>query len=202
MAGLGLAGVGAIATVAYSLESTGSLMAALAAAADATSLIMPASACCLWKSKRRLLAAVAWCMWLAATQYHRGQCRRLHRFTHRCFPGRPRSGEHRTRTSTRARCPASRRAWRYQRTAADRYHHRAIQNAHVAELEALRTALAMAKRRDAIDVELAGLEPRLAGLPAVTMPILPPRCSPTFCGCQRTKLICAAFGSQSCSPFH
>ena len=27
----------------------------------------------------------------------------------------------------------------------------------------------MAKRRDAIDVELAGLEPRLAGLPAVTM---------------------------------
>jgi hypothetical protein len=168
-AGLGLAAIGATATVSYSLESTGTLMAALAAAADATSLIMPASACCLWKTKRRLLAVIAWCLWLGATSVTAANVAGyIASHTDVFLAGREVASTERGLVLERvARLRAERGAISERRPIGAITV--AIQNAHVAELEALRTALAMAKRRDAIDAELAGLEPRLAGLPAVTM---------------------------------
>jgi hypothetical protein len=168
-AGVGLGAIGATATITYSLESTGTLMAALAAAADATSLIMPASACCLWKSRRRLLAAVAWCMWLAATSITAANVAGyIASHTDVFLAGREVASTERSLVLDRVNRLRSERTGIAERRPIGAITV-AIQNAHVAELEALRTALAMAKRRDAIDLELAGLEPRLAGLPAVTM---------------------------------
>jgi hypothetical protein len=169
MAGVGLGAIGATATITYSLESTGTLMAALAAAADATSLIMPASACCLWKSRRRLLAAVAWCMWLAATSITAANVADyIASHTDVFLAGREVASTERQLVLDRVNRLRSERGAISERRPIGAITV-AIQNAHVAELEALRTALVMAKRRDAIDLELAGLEPRLAGLPAVTM---------------------------------
>jgi hypothetical protein len=169
MAGVGLGAIGATATITYSLESTGTLMAALAAAADATSLIMPASACCLWKSRRRLLAAVAWCMWLAATSITAANVAGyIASHTDVFLAGREVASTERQLVLDRVNRLRSERGAISERRPIGAITV-AIQNAHVAELEALRTALVMAKRRDAIDLELAGLEPRLAGLPAVTM---------------------------------
>jgi hypothetical protein len=169
MAGIGLGAIGATATITYSLESTGTLMAALAAAADATSLIMPASACCLWKTKRRLLAAVAWCMWLAATSITAANVAGyIASHTDVFLAGRETASTERSLVLDRVNRLRSERTGIAERRPIGAITV-AIQNAHVAELEALRTALAMARRRDAIDLELNNLEPRLAGLPAVTM---------------------------------
>jgi hypothetical protein len=91
MAGVGLGAIGATATITYSLESTGTLMAALAAAADAIAdhagvgmlpLEIPAAAI----GGSRVVHVAG------GNQHHRGKCRRLYRFTHRCVPGRARSG--------------------------------------------------------------------------------------------------------------
>jgi hypothetical protein len=168
-AGVALASVGAVATVTYSLETTGTLMAVLAGSADATSLMLPASACCLWKTRRRSLAVVAWCMWLAATSITAANVAGyIASHTDVFLAGREVASTERQLVLERVnRLRTERAGIREQRPIGAITV--AIQNARQADLEGLRTALAMAKRRDAIDAELSNVAPRLAGLPAVTM---------------------------------
>jgi hypothetical protein len=168
-AGVGVAGVGAVATITYSLESTGMLMAGLATAADVTSLILPTSACCLWKGRRRLLAAVAWVMWAGATSITAANVAGyLASHTDVFLAGRETASTERSLVLDRVnRLRTERTSIHEQRPVAAI--NVLINSARVAELESLRTAAAMARRRDAIDAELNSLVPQLAGLPAVTM---------------------------------
>jgi len=166
--GLGLATIGAVATVTYSLETTGSLMAALAAAADAVALILPAAACSLWTVRRRLLAAVAWCLWMAATAITAANVAGfIGQHTDSFLAGREVASTERTLVLERLGRLRAERA-KITETRPMGAITVAIQNSRVADLEALRTARAIAQRRDAIDAELAGLETRVATLPAVS----------------------------------
>jgi hypothetical protein len=168
MAGFALAAIGAVATVTYSLETTGNLMAALAAAADAVALILPAAACALWTVRRRLLAAVAWCLWIAATGITAANVAGfIGQHTGAFLAGREVASTERTLVLERLGRLRAERA-KISETRPTGAITVAIQNSRAAELETLRTALAMAKRRDAIDLELTGLETRVATLPTVS----------------------------------
>jgi hypothetical protein len=167
-AGLGLAAIGAVATVTYSLETTGRLMAALAAAADAVALILPAAACALWTVRRRLLAAVAWCLWMAATGITAANVAGfIGQHTDSFLSGREVASTERTLVLERLGRLRTERA-KISETRPIGAITVAIQNSTRGDLEALRTNLALAKRRDVIDGELAGLETRVATLPAVS----------------------------------
>jgi hypothetical protein len=167
-AGLGLAAIGAVATITYSLETTGSLMAALAAAADAVALILPAAACSLWTVRRRLLAAVAWCLRMAAIGITAANVAGfIGQHTDSFLAGREVASTERTLVLERLGRLRAERA-KIIETRPIGAITVAIQNSRAADLEALRTARAIAQRRDAIDIELAGLETRIATLPSVS----------------------------------
>jgi hypothetical protein len=167
-AGLGLAAIGAVATITYSLETTGALMAALAAAADVVALILPAAACSLWTVRRRLLAAVAWCLWIAATTITASNIAGfIGQHTDSFLAGREVASTERTLVLERLGRLRAERA-KISETRPIGAISVAIQNSRAADLEALRTARAIAQRRDAIDAELAGLETRVVTLPAVS----------------------------------
>lgn len=167
-AGTGLAAIGAAATISYSLASTGPLMAALAATADAVALVLPSLACALWQRHRWGLAVVAWAMWIVAagiTANNIGGF--IDQRTDSFLAGREVASLDRSVVLERlGHLRAERSAITEQRPAAAIIV--AIQNSTRAELEGQRTALAMAKRRDELDRDLAALEPQLTSLPTVT----------------------------------
>jgi hypothetical protein len=164
--GIGLSALGMIETATYALAVGSVLFCALAVAADVLTLAMPSVIGALWRrrSPAVILAGLLWCAGAAVTvanlagyvgehveQYQAGRetmatgrnlaMERLARL----------QGERRTIVETRP--PAAISA--------------ALNDARRSERPALREALAIGKRRDALDLELAAFEGRLSEIPQV-----------------------------------
>jgi hypothetical protein len=168
-AGVGLAVIGATATITYSVETTGRLMGALAATADFMALILPAAACALWRARRRLLAMAAWALSVAAvgiTMMNVGGYigQRADLF----LGGRELASTERALVLERlGRLRAERATISETRPVAAIT--LAIRNATRADVDNQRAALIAAKQRDELDRDLAQLEPKIASLPTITM---------------------------------
>jgi hypothetical protein len=168
-AGIGLAAIGASATISYSVETAGRLMGALAATADFMALILPTAACTLWRARRRMLAMVAWALSVAAVGITTmnvagfvGQRADLF------LGGRELASTERALVLERlGRLRAERATISETRPVAAIV--LAIRNATRADIDNQRAALIAARQRDEIDRDLAELEPKIASLPAVTM---------------------------------
>jgi hypothetical protein len=169
LVGIGLAAIGMTATITYSVETTGIVMGAIAAAADVMALVMPAAASALWGTRRRLLAMAAWAMWATAAM--------LATVNVAGFIGQHTDsflGARQLQSTERALVLERLGRLRAERTTIAESRPVgaitvAIRNAGRAEIDGQRAALATAKRRDEIERDLAALEPRFATLPAVTM---------------------------------
>jgi hypothetical protein len=168
-AGIGLAAVGASATVSYSVESAGPLMGALAAAADFMALILPTAACTLWRSRRRMLALAAWALSAAAVSITvMNVAGFIGQRTDLFLGGRELASTDRTLVLEQlGRLRAERATITDTRPVAAIV--LAIRNATRTDIDSQRADLIAAKRRDEIDRDLAELEPKIASLPAVTM---------------------------------
>jgi hypothetical protein len=166
LVGLGLAGIGMAATITYSIETTGTLTAALAAAADTMALLMPAAACALWCTRRWLLAIAAWALWAGAVSVAAlNVAGFIGQHTDSFLGGREVQSIERALVLERlGRLRAERTETRPAAAITV-----AIRNAGRVEIENRREALVMAKRWDEIERDLAILERRLTTLPAVTM---------------------------------
>jgi hypothetical protein len=171
--GVLLAGLGACMTTAY--LATGAdgvnrlLFGGLAASADALALLSPSAGVMLWRGRRRLLGLGAWMLWLAASA---ATVSNLAGFigghADAIMAGREAAVATRGMTMERVtRLRDERRRVNEQRPA-DAIAV-AVRNASRAHVDAQRSALAVARRRDAIDAELRMLEHSLAELPTVTI---------------------------------
>jgi DNA-binding transcriptional regulator YdaS (Cro superfamily) len=164
--GVTLSGVGMVETATYALAIGGVLFCALAVAADVLTLTMPATVGALWRrrSPAVVLAGALWCAGSAVTianlagyvgehveQYQSGR--------ETLATGRSMALERLARLKderkaiTETRPPAAIAA--------------TLNDARRSERPALREALAMAKRRDALDIELATFERQLGDIPQV-----------------------------------
>jgi hypothetical protein len=168
-AGIGLAVVGATATIGYSIETTGPLMGALAATADFMALILPASACMLLRARRHLLALAAWALSVAAVTVTVSNIAEfIGQHTDSFLGTRELASTERAVVLERlGRLRTERATISETRPPAEIT--LAIRNASRTDVDNQRTALIVAKRRDEIDRDLAELEPKIAGLPAVSM---------------------------------
>jgi hypothetical protein len=167
MVGIALSLVGMIETAAYALASGGILSCALAILADALTLTMPTAiaALCQRRSPAVGLAAVLWLGGVAVTVSNVAGYVAEHVEDYQA--GRETAGTERAITLERlARLRDERKAIAETRPPAAIV--AAINNARRSEQPALREALATAKRRDALDAELATFEKRLADLPRVS----------------------------------
>jgi hypothetical protein len=164
--GITLSTVGMVETATYALAVGGVLFCALAVSADVLTLTLPSVIGALWRrrSPAVVLAGLLWCAGVAVTvanlagyvgehveQYQNGRqtmatgrSMALERLA-RLKDERSSIGEGRPAGAITA----------------------ALNDARRSERPALREALAMAKRRDALDIELAAFEQRLDGIPQV-----------------------------------
>jgi len=164
--GVGLSVVGMIETATYALAVGGVLFCALAVAADVLTLTMPSIIGALWRrrSPAVLLAGLLWCAGAAVTVSNLAGY----------------AGEHVEEYQAGRETMAAGRSMAMERLARLRDERQAIvetrppavivaalNDARRSERPALREALAMAKRRDALDVELATFEQRLGEVPQV-----------------------------------
>jgi hypothetical protein len=164
--GIGLSAIGMVETASYSLAAGGLLFCALAIAADVLTLVMPATIGALWcqRSPAVALAVLLWCSGAAVTvanlagyvgehvdEYQNGR--------QTMVTGRDMAMER------LARLRGERKAINETRPSAAIL--AAMAGARRSEQPQLREALAMARRRDALDLELAAFEKRLTEIPQV-----------------------------------
>jgi hypothetical protein len=164
--GIALSAIGMIETASYALAVGGVLFCALAISADALTLVMPATIGALWpkRSPAMPLAGLLWCAGVAVTFIN--------------IAGYV--GEHIEQYQTARESRATERNVTMERLAHLRNERKAIielrppaailaamAGARRPEQPALREALAVAKRRDAVDLELAAFERRLSEIPTV-----------------------------------
>jgi hypothetical protein len=166
-----LAGTGMAATISYSLKTAVGadrfLLAALAAAADMLTLMLPSAAVAVWRTGRRGLALVGVLLWLAAAGITATNLAGFLGVNGDAFlTGRETAVAERTLVLERvARLRNERAAITETRPVG--VITVAIRNATRATSDDQRAALAIAKRRDAIDAELVAVEATIPTLPAV-----------------------------------
>jgi hypothetical protein len=164
--GIGLSAIGMVETATYSLAVGGFLFCALAIAADVLTLAMPATVGALWR-KRSPAVALAMVLWASAAAVTLANLAGY-------------VGEHVEQYQNGRQTMATGRTMAMERLARLRDERKAIgetrppgaiaaalNDARRSERPALREALALAKRRDALDVDLATFEQRLGEIPAV-----------------------------------
>jgi hypothetical protein len=171
-AGVLLAGLGACMSVVY--LTTGAdgaerlLLAALAASADVLALVSPSAGTMLWHGRRRLLAVGAFLVWLtagAATITNLAGFVSSH--TDTVVSSRETAVTERELVTERVtRLRDERRHITEQRSAG--VISIAIRNSSRARIDDERAALAVAKRRDAIDAELRVIERSVVELPPIS----------------------------------
>jgi hypothetical protein len=164
--GLTLSIVGAIETATYSLAVGGTLFCALAVSADLLTLAMPSVVGALWRrrSPAVVLAGALWCAGCAVTVANLAGYVGEH--VEQYQNGRQTLATGRSMALERlARLKDERQAIAETRPPAAIA--AALNDARRSERPALRVALAMARRRDALDIELAAFEQRLDGIPQV-----------------------------------
>jgi hypothetical protein len=168
LVGVALAVTGAVGTTAYSWIVGGLLFAALALSADALVLAMPSAIVALWRRRSPLviLAALLWLFGASITAINLGG-----------FVGSRDDGfraGRETQTAERALFLERMARLRHERALISEMRpvgelNVAIWNARRPARPALRQALAIAQRRDAVDAELLDLESKLPALPQITM---------------------------------
>jgi len=164
--GIGLSAIGMVETASYSLAVGGFLFCALAMAADVLTLVMPATIGALWRKRSTavVLAGLLWCAGVAVTVVN--------------IAGYV--GEHIEQYQVARETRATERSVALERLARLRDERQAIaetrpppailaamSGARRSEQPALREALAMARWRDALDLELSAFEKRLIEIPQV-----------------------------------
>jgi hypothetical protein len=169
--GVTLAAIGMLATTDYSMRTADGadrlLLAALAIAADLLTLTLPAASAAVWHAKRRGLAAAAAVLWIAAAAVTAMNLAGFISVNGDAFlAGR--------QTASTERALVIERIGRLRAERASITETRpvgaivvAIRNATKAEIDGERTALAIGRRRDQLDAELAAIEPTIPTLPAV-----------------------------------
>jgi hypothetical protein len=164
--GIGLSAVGMVETASYAW-AIGGLFCALAVSADVLTLTMPAIIAALWR-RRSAAVLLAFGLWLGGVAITTANIAGF-------------IGERTEQYQTARETGATERAMTLERLARLRDERKAIietrptgaivaaiNNAKRSEQPTLREALAMAKRRDALDAELAFFEQRLGSIPRVT----------------------------------
>jgi len=168
LVGIALAGIGMIETTAYAASVGGVLFAALAVCADGLVLFMPAAIAALWRrrSAAAILAAALWLVGGAVTLANLSGYVGGHDDGFRA--NRENQSTERTLIMERlARLRHERASIHEDRPVGAL--NVAIPNARRWEKPLLREALAVAQRRDAVDVELASLESRLPEAPQIAL---------------------------------
>lgn len=166
-----LAVVGMSATVDYSMRTAAGadrvLLAALAVAADLLTLMLPAATAAVWRGERRVLAVAAAVLWLASAGVTASNLAGFVGVNGDGFvAGRQTSSIERSLILERAgRLRAERASITETRPVGAIVV--AIRNATKGAIDGERTALAIGRRRDQLDAELAAIEPTIAALPAV-----------------------------------
>ena len=166
-----LAGVGMTATVTYSMTTAAGadrfLLAALAVAADLLTLVLPSAAIAVWSARRRGLATAAAVLWIAGAGITTTNLAGFVGINGDSFlAGRETASTERSLVIERiARLRAERSTITETRPVGAIVV--AIRNAAKAKVDDERAGLAIAKRRDAIDAELAAIETTIATLPPV-----------------------------------
>jgi hypothetical protein len=163
--GIGLSAVGMVETATYALAAGGVLFCALAIAADMLTLTMPSVMAVLWhrRSPAVIVAGLLWCAGAVTVANLEGYV-----------------GEHVEQYQNGRQTLATGRSMALERLVRLKDERKAIaetrppaaiaaalNDARRSERPALREALALAKRRDALDIELAAFEQRLDGIPQV-----------------------------------
>jgi hypothetical protein len=169
--GVLLAGLGACMSVSYLAagadETARLLLGGLAASADAVALLSPSAGLMLWRGRRRLLGVGAWLLWLAAgvatisniAGFISGHADTL-------IAGRETALTERGLVTERVTRLRDERRHITEQRPADAIAI-AVRNSSRAHIDDERSALAVARRRDAIDAELRELERSIAELPTV-----------------------------------
>jgi hypothetical protein len=164
--GVGLSAVGMVETATYALAVGGVLFCALAVAADVLTLTMPSVVGALWHrcSPVVILAVLMWCAGAAVTVanlagYVGEHVERYQAGRETMATGRNLAMEHLARLRDERRAIVE--------TRPSGVISAALNDARRSERPALREALAMARRRDALDVELVAFEQRLGEIPQV-----------------------------------
>lgn len=164
--GIGLSAIGMIETATYSLAAGGFLFCALAIGADALTLTMPATIRALWwkRSPAVVLAGLMWCVGIVVTVENIAGYVGEH--VEQYQAGRETGATERSMALERlAQLRGERKAIIETRPAAAIL--AAMAGARRSEQPALREALAMARRRDVVDLELVAFEKRLIDIPRV-----------------------------------
>jgi hypothetical protein len=170
--GLILAAGGMLMTVNYSVTAAAGLdrllLAGLAATADVLALIAPSAAICLWHARRRSLSLAAAVLWLIAASI---TLQNLGGFLGSYGDGF--TANRQTLSTERALVLERVNRLRSERAAISERRPIAvivvaIRNATVAKIDDERAALAIAKRRDDLDAQLAALEATIPSLPAIS----------------------------------
>jgi hypothetical protein len=164
--GVGLSAIGMVETATYAMAVGGVLFCALAIAADVLTLTMPSVIGTLWRrrSPAVLLAGLLWCAGAAVTIANLAGYVGEHVERHQA--GRQTMATGRNLAMERLeRLQGERRAIVETRPAAAITV--ALNDARRSERPALREALALARRRDTLDLELVSFEGRLSEIPQV-----------------------------------
>jgi hypothetical protein len=166
--GIGLSAIGMIETASYALAVGGVLFCALAIAADALTLVMPATIGALWRkrSPAMALAGLLWCAGVAVTFINIAGYVGEHIEQYQTAR-ESRATEHNVTMERLAQLRNERKAIIELRPPAAIL--AAMAGARRPEQPALREALAMARRRDALDLELAAFAKRLIEIPQVAI---------------------------------
>jgi hypothetical protein len=170
--GILLAGLGASMTVRSLTAGTDGvdrlLFGGLAVCADALALLSPSAGLVLWRGRRQLLGLGAWMMWLAASAATISNVAGFiggHADT--ILAGREAAATGRELTVERVTRLRDERRHIVEQRPTDAISI-AIRNSSRARIDDERAALAIARRRDAIDAELRVLEHSIAEVPTVT----------------------------------
>ena len=165
--GITLSTVGMVETASYAMAVGGVLFCALAVSADLLTLTMPSVVGALWRrrSPAVVLAGALWCAGAAVTVanlagYVGEHVEQYQNSRQTLATGRSMALER------LARLKDERKAIRETRPPAAIA--AALNDARRSERPALREALAVAKRRDALDIELTAFEQQLGGISQVT----------------------------------
>jgi hypothetical protein len=164
--GVALAGVGMVETTAYAASVGGLMFASLAVCADALVLFMPAAIVALWR-RRSPAAILAAALWLIGASVTLANLSGYVGSRDDYF----RAGRE-TQSIERAVVLERLARLRHERDGISETRsvgalNVAIRNARRWDRPALREAVAVAQRRDAVDRELLAVEPRLPAIPQV-----------------------------------
>jgi hypothetical protein len=171
LAGVALAAIGMSATISYSTKIAAGpdrlMLGGLAATADTLALLLPSAAAALWGS-RRLLALAAVLLWLLTVTVTLSNLSGFLGVHADAFTsGRETAATERGLVLDRvARLRAERASIAERRSVGEIT--LAIRNAKRAHVDDERAALAIARHRDQLDADLAGLEHSIGTLPAAT----------------------------------